>query len=145
MSKNVIARNNRFYGLGGSSSADLQNILDTVRPVNSTYIQFPNLPDPNEIFNSQEVKSVWEKIEFNGAFFRAEGGNAQPFDNQEDAQADMIKAHSHSASGTIQNLSVTFTASSGAGITQGTVSTSSVGGLETRPVNYTIVIWKRVS
>ena len=44
-------------------------------PVGITYVQYPQQKSPQELF----PKTTWEEISYDGAFFRAAGGNAADF------------------------------------------------------------------
>ena len=44
-------------------------------PIDSVYTQYPNCKEPKELWKNTN----WELIDFNGAFFRAAGGNAGEF------------------------------------------------------------------
>jgi hypothetical protein len=44
-------------------------------PVDSIYTQYPNCKEPKELWKNTK----WELIDFNGAFFRAVGGNSNEF------------------------------------------------------------------
>ena len=55
--------------------------FNILRPVGSTYVQFPNQLSPNELWG--EI-SQWSVINYDGAFFRAEGTDANPFLNSSD-------------------------------------------------------------
>lgn len=57
-----------------------QIAFDSCWPVGCTYIQFPNCSDPNYLFISKMgLKCYWEMLNYNGAFFRAEGTGAANF------------------------------------------------------------------
>lgn len=66
-------------------------------PVGITYVQYPQQKSPQELF----PKTTWEVVSYEGAFFRAEGGNANAFIEKSDVlsvQGDTIKAHTHQTS-----------------------------------------------
>ena len=44
-------------------------------PLDSIYTQYPNCKEPKELWKN----TSWELIDFNGAFFRAVGGNSNEF------------------------------------------------------------------
>ena len=46
-------------------------------PIGAVYTQYPNCKEPKELWN----KTKWELLDFNGAFFRAIGGNSLDFVN----------------------------------------------------------------
>lgn len=127
-------------------------------PVGATYPQFPGCSDPNTLWNG----TTWVKLDFGGAFFRSNGGNAQAFDNQTTAQADMIKTHTITG-GNHRHVFPYLTNGAGGsggapdyGVATASGFTSYSGNLtmtygdatdnpETRPINYTIQVWKRTA
>lgn len=71
------------YAWINTSTSDFQKSFDDNRPVGSTYTQYPWQKDPNTLFNSDRIESVWEAIkDYDGAFFRAEGGLAEDFQEE---------------------------------------------------------------
>lgn len=75
----VIDENNNLV------SADIQEMaFNAAHPVGEIYIQFPGKEDPQTLYG----RGTWDNIsnEYAGLFFRAEGGNANPFEggSQED-------------------------------------------------------------
>ena len=56
-----------------------QDFFDAIHPIGETYTQYPQQDDPNMLYNRNGVTCQWEKINYGGAFFRAEGGNANPY------------------------------------------------------------------
>lgn len=50
-------------------------LLDVIIPVGSPYVQYPLFPAPTELWPG----TVWEIVDYGGAFFRAAGGNASAF------------------------------------------------------------------
>ncbi|QQO10268.1 hypothetical protein [Breznakiella homolactica] len=108
-------------------------------PVGAVYVQFPFQSEPSALFTGtwQEITSTYA-----GRFFRAEGGKAAPFGT---AQEQAIQSHSH----TYKTNSVSVAVSSGLISTPQynltNANTGSTGGDETRPTNYAIKIWKRIS
>lgn len=122
-------------------------------PIGFVYVQFPGEKSPQELFGC----GTWQNItaQFPGAFFRAEGGNASAFGAG--LQGMMIQSHGHSASfnswvvtgGSGENrahggLSNSYFIT---GLSSGipAVSITATGGAETRPINYSIRIWKRTA
>lgn len=122
-------------------------------PIGFVYVQFPGEKSPQELFGC----GTWQNVtaQFAGAFFRAEGGNASAFGAG--LQDMMIQSHGHSASfnswvitsgvgenrahgGLSNSYFVTGLASGSPAIT-----VAATGGVETRPANYTIRIWKRTA
>ena len=66
-------------------------------PIGITYVQYPQQKSPQELF----PKTTWEEISYDGAFFRASGGNAADFIEKSGVlskQEQSIKSHGHSAS-----------------------------------------------
>lgn len=74
-----------------------QPIFDFIHPVGETYIQFPLQPDPATLYNQGGITSTWTEINYDGAFFRANGGNADPFiaSGTLTKQASQNLSHSH--------------------------------------------------
>ena len=111
-------------------------------PIGATYLQLPSQSAPDDIFTG-----TWSNISssYAGDFFRAEGGNALAFEAGE--QDDELRAHTH---GTVNIKNTTGwenwdSAYYGKGDNYGRGTSSSTGGSETRPVNKTIRLWKRIS
>jgi hypothetical protein len=115
-------------------------------PLGFIYVQLHDQSEPSIFWPLAE----WQVIppeQYNGAFFRAEGGLAQPFDGQTMPQSDDIKKHSH------KYWRISNGSSRGdkdgkprwADNGDGEYWTSEVGGLETRPINYTIRLWKCIA
>ena len=59
-------------------SASVSAQFDIAWPVGVTYTQYPGQKSPNELWSQY---STWEELDYGGAFFRAEGGNASQFNN----------------------------------------------------------------
>ena len=92
------------------------SVFNLIYPVGVTYTQYPQQASPNELWGEF---STWEVIDYDGAFFRAEGTNANAFIEKTDnlvKQVDQNKAHSHSASGMNQNSQGSFMIHDGADI-----------------------------
>ena len=67
-------------------------------PIGFTYVQYPQQTSPNEMWGTF---STWEEISYDGAFFRAAGGNAAAFIEKWGVlskQSGQNLNHSHSAS-----------------------------------------------
>lgn len=125
-------------------------VLDQALPVGMMYVQFPGQLDPAQM----SWPGTWSDVtsDYADAFFRAEGTNSQPFDNQTSAQLDAFQKHQHyfqrsysdAAKGDNDRDAENMT-------TQQTWGYAEDGGgaprtaSETRPLNYTIRIFKRVS
>ena len=56
-----------------------QDIFDIMHPVDEVYTQYPLMPDPQTLYNTNDITSVWVEINYSGAFFRSEGGKSDPF------------------------------------------------------------------
>ena len=138
-------------------------------PIGFVYIQFPGQPSPIDM----NLKGWWEWEPltnlFAGLFFRAEGGNANPFET--DNQGDQIQTFSGYAAGNgvyaegnqfdkFGGVIESYTYSSGEKIpldrvtgyndpiTGFAIDLSKGGvrhGSETRPVNATIRLWQRTA
>ena len=64
-------------------------------PIGFTYVQFPQQASPNELWGKF---STWKEISYNGAFFRASGGNAAAFIEKSGVlrkQNQSLQSHSH--------------------------------------------------
>lgn len=73
------------------------DIFNTARPIGSVYIQFPQKMSPNDLWGNY---STWEEVDYDGAFFRASGGNAECFADKTDTlscclQASDYQCHTH--------------------------------------------------
>ena len=51
-------------------------VFDITYPVGVTYVQYPQQASPMDLWGSF---STWEVVDYDGAFFRAQGGNANAF------------------------------------------------------------------
>lgn len=106
----------------GSISLDKvrkQEFFDLLYPVGATYTQYPQQASPNELWGSL---STWQVVDYSGAFFRAEGGNANSFIEKTSAlsmQGGQISSHSHSISHTHTRGSMEITGTFAVGMTQG--------------------------
>lgn len=155
-----------FGGKDGASWAALDS-----PPIGTTYVQFPGYSDPGTLYPG----TTWSNISssFAGAFFRAEGGNASAFGGG--AQAYMHDSHSHGgASGgmstsnphhhTVRAGNTSYDLNQVNNFMGGSSNTNTAkdgvmndtnidhshfinadGGVETRPLNYTIRIWARTA
>ena len=137
-----------------------QSVFDAVRPVGSTYVQYPQQDDPNALFNKNGVSSTWAVINYDGAFFRAQGTGAAPFidkngilNKQDESVTQFIftALYRQRITPTFKNITLTEvdhvspTGSGGADL-YGANMTSAIGdGTETRPKNYTFRVWKRTA
>lgn len=122
-------------------------VLDSVFPVGSIYTQFPNQLDPAGL----NYPGTWSNVSssYAGDFFRVEGGNAVSFEGGE--QTDEIKSHTHTQyTGTVDDKNFSssngqYPPGDGPGVNDTGLTVSTVGGVETRPINQTIRIWKRTT
>ena len=118
-----------------SSSAEL--------PIGFIYFQLPDQQDPTEM----GLSGTWTNIStaFEGAFFRAEGGNSNLFESG--LQLDEIKSHTHDIltyAGSISSAGSVLERGYGSGTAAKYLQNLGVtGGTETRPLNHTIRIWKK--
>ena len=138
-------------------------IIDMVWPIGVIYTQYPQQTSPQELFPN----TTWEELKYDGAFFRASGGNAAAFNGGK--QEELVGSHSdpvtvtggdhrHSynfadpnnggewdkpvAYDNSNSAHTAYTDYSGKLSMSGTVSHSAK---ENRPANYTIRIWKRTA
>jgi hypothetical protein len=154
---NVINANKAGWWLGADGILKaFQGIFDNIQltaktfeitvnnkgylPVGFVYFQLKGQPEPQTIFSG-----TWENIssQFAGLFFRAEGGNAAAFGN--DSQDMSVQSHSHSYQRPDRPINLSGDSRFTTGYSGTPDNTSSYGGTETRPVNTTIRVWKRVS
>ena len=56
-----------------------KKIFDMLRPIGSTYTQYPGQLSPNDPLMWGSF-TTWEEIDYHGAFFRSNGGNAANFE-----------------------------------------------------------------
>jgi len=126
--------------------------------VGATFVQYPNEQPPATVYPC----SKWELLDYGGAFFRSSGGKAQAFDNQTKAQADMIKTHTITGGNHRHGIQTVSTTSGSTWACRGVPNmamlsyTDYSGAIqmtygnatdnpETRPINYTVQIWKRTA
>ena len=138
-------------------------IIDMVWPIGVIYTQYPQQKSPQELFPN----TTWEEVNYDGAFFRASGGNAAAFNGGK--QEELVGSHSDSVTVTggnhrhpysfsdpnnngpwdkpvaydnSNNQTTAYTGYSGNLSMSGTVKHTAQ---ENRPANYTIRIWKRTA
>lgn len=156
--KLATARN--INGIPFSGEADI-TIPVSAWPVGATYIQFPGQSSPSALFGG-----TWQQL-FNteGVFFRTEGGDASAFGDgiQSDALQEMTgsfrvpPSYNHtnfikSADGVFSSERITMGGSrtdddfgsSYQSVVHFNAANSVRTATETRPVNRTIRVWKRV-
>ena len=171
-----------------------KSMFDLIRPIGDTYVQYPQQKSPMDLWGTF---STWEVINYDGAFFRAEGTNANAFIEESGnlvKQKCLTESHSHdiehkhtrgtmnitgmlfingfSKAGVAFNQKGALYATDGGGnwgVDSGKNTANGVlnfdasrdwngetssptntksgtyGSVETRPVNYTYRIWKRIS
>ena len=77
---NVVCFNGRANISGSVYDVKKQQIFDDAHPIGDLFVQFPEESTPAELFNHDGITSMWQVVNsFDGAFFRASGGNANPF------------------------------------------------------------------
>ena len=65
---------------GSATDDNAQALFDLVHPIGEIYVQYPATDNPNTLYNiSGVITSTWVEQSYNGAFFRASGGNAGAF------------------------------------------------------------------
>lgn len=158
----------------------VSQLLDALYPVGVTYLQFPTCESPVDLFPTL----TWTEINFDGAFFRASGTNADAFIGvggtlipQGQATAKNGLSVSVDSNSSLTGYAGAF---SGAGFVQGNAAIGGIcslgtyrgnayqgaggspgydlsinanhghtctvsGDSETRPVNYTVKVWKRTA
>ena len=67
------------------NTVSMQAVFNASHPVGETYTQYPEQLDPVSLYNQNGIQSTWTLLDFGGAFFRAEGGNA--FNNSKEVTA----------------------------------------------------------
>lgn len=137
--------------------------FDMLVPVGYIYEQLPGMPDPYQLY-AKNGTQIWELLEYNGAFFRAEGGLAAAFQGPEAEDALVPQAHA------LQSHTHTHISSNGTASGNGATGNSTMWmtysnpntwnlivpgfedddydkriGVETRPDNMTTRVWKRVA
>ena len=143
-------------------SSIFKSLFDIVRPIGDIYVQYPQQANPNELWG---VYSTWSIVNYDGAFFRAEGTNANAFIEKTGnlvKQGELVGSHSDSITVTggnhahpysfgrnynshynnTYNNYTGYTGYSGNLSMSGTVTHTST---ENRPTNYTIRVWKRTA
>ena len=150
-------------------SSIFKSLFDIVRPID-TYVQYPQQANPNELWG---VYSTWSIVNYDGAFFRAEGTNANAFIEKTGnlvKQGELVGSHSDSITVSSGNhthpysyglsydshynntykLYYAYTHENCTGYTDysGNLSMSGTAthtSTENRPTNYTIRVWKRTA
>ena len=133
-------------------SADVKNnilselvteVKNEMFPIGSMYLQLPNMGTPT-ILN---YPGTWTNVsaDYAGDFFRVEGGNALAFEGGE--QSDELKSHTHTTTYLYERYDTGGSSNDtgGDGQSSGSNLINATGGIETRPVNQTIRVWKRTA
>jgi hypothetical protein len=131
---------------GDTMTGDLTVNGKNPYPIGGVYFQLPGQAEPALLFVGN-----WSDISasFAGVFFRVAGGNASAFESG--TQAQDIQSHTHiQYTGTIDDSNFTsgngqFPPADGPGKNNTGITTGATGGTETRPINVTIRVWKRMS
>ena len=151
-------------------SSIFKSLFDIVRPIGDIYVQYPQQANPNELWG---VYSTWSIVNYDGAFFRAEGTNANAFIEKTGnliKQGELVGSHSDSITVSGGNhthpysygrnynshynntykLYDTATHNNYTGYAgySGNLSMSGTvthTSTENRPTNYTIRVWKRTA
>jgi hypothetical protein len=145
-----------------TSAVKSNAFISVAQTIGFIYVQFPNQASPYSLFGG-----TWEDISstYGGAFFRANGGNSAAFGT---VQSSMIQSHSHGIStdgshyhsfpravldtqiggdnrrsGTGSYISGSISNTNWGGSHSHTIYAN--GGIETRPQNYSVIIWKRTA
>ena len=142
---------NAYFNSGVIGGVTINNETVTMKgrgyaPKYFIYFQLRGRPEPTVLFTGK-----WRDIsaQYAGLFFRVQGGNAAPFEQD---QGQSVQAHNHTYthpySGNMRILTnhpdVFLTDMySKSGSPGNALNTSSAGGAETRPVNTTIRIWEK--
>lgn len=171
MNSNIIKNQSDINELNNKLSSieqtNFKAIFDLVRPIGDTYVQYPQQASPMDLWGAF---STWEVINYDGAFFRAEGTNANAFIEKTGVlskQSQSLLKHSHTGTtsedglhkhyfnydpkttsggtGAILNRGSSTQWTNEAGAHSHTFTTNETGGDENRPANYTIRVWVRTA
>lgn len=151
----IRAKNPTVYVIKDQAQL-ITDILDLLHPVGDTVMQMPGTQSPAD----KGWPGTWinDSASFAGEFFRVEGGNASGFESG--TQAEEFKEHTHIQDSHTHTITGTSSAggSSNAVMMNGdnignkswtsngrTATNQDSGGVETRPINKTIRIWKRTA
>ena len=153
-----------------SGSSIFKSLFDIVRPIGDIYVQYPQQANPNELWG---VYSTWSIVNYDGAFFRAEGTNANAFIEKTGnlvKQGELVGSHSDSITVTggnhahpysfgrnynsqynntyklyDANTHENYTGYTGYSGNLSMSGTVTHTSTENRPANFTIKIWKRTA
>lgn len=150
---NDVIQPNAFIKIAWNGTS-WQNV--TAPAIGKIVVQYPQEDSPDDLYPCTK----WAKLSgpgglYEGTFFRAEGGNAAAYIDKTGvltAQLDAIQEHTH----TLQNAVIS---TSGVGNAVGVLATPGVVAknaetntgttgrfdVETRPINFTVRIWKRIA
>ncbi len=133
-------------------------VLAATMPIGFMYIQFPNQPSPQTLWGTG---MTWQNVssDYADCFFRAEGASTSTNNSygaigfEQGRQNDALQAHYHRFTAFL--ATPLFARNGGDGVLgdgfgTSTSTTTGVGGggrsaNETRPINYTVRIWKRTA
>lgn len=65
-----------------SQIATIDAIFNAIHPVGEIYVQYPQQKTPRELYG----RGTWTEVNYDGAFFRANGGNASVFNSGKQAE-----------------------------------------------------------
>ena len=161
--------NSKFSNIEIGSSI-FKSLFDIVRPIGDIYVQYPQQANPNELWG---MYSTWSIVNYDGAFFRAEGTNASAFIEKTGnliKQGELVGSHSDSITvsggnhahpysfGRNYNSHYTntyklydqdthqnYTGYTGYSGNLSMSGTVNHTATENRPTNYTIRVWKRTT
>lgn len=145
---------------------DLQAVFNVCHPIGETYVQYPTITDmngttratkdPMTLYNVNGITSTWKELNFDGAFFRANGGLAENFGGG--LQLDAFQGHKHqlpvyrynTASDGSLSVRGNTMITDRTPLSEQTIVTDGVNGeprtaSETRPKNYTVKVWRRTA
>lgn len=71
-------------------------VFDINYPIGVTYTQYPQQKSPNELWGNI---STWVELDYDGAFFRSSGGNANGFATSTDTLSSCIQAQATAVNG----------------------------------------------
>ena len=87
--------------------------FNTAHPIGEVYVQFPQQDDPETLYNKDGITSTWTLIDYDGAFFRASGGNAAAFLNKTDVLTKQSQGTAKNGLSVSHSLTVGNAASGG--------------------------------
>lgn len=131
---------------GGLSATDI-----IIKILQNGYIQWPGMPTP-EAAGLNFPGYRWAEVDYNGAFFRAKGSGALPFDGGEQGDAirnitgSFIHGFGLTANGCFSKAPTALLGAGNAGLASGLLYFNASDVVptadENRPRNRTIVIWR---